>query len=213
MQIRDAVKFMMFQYPSLYKNPIDALIQLFCVHGDWTDDGDMYIHDYKELTKIKRELPHDMSKRETLECLKSLNIGYELENQATIAQWDFIESNIDSILSAPLINVYFGQEPHGHYFTKGISENYAAGIHFPDNIQQDWAKVLYKFLEHWLYRLNCEYGVGSEKVQTLHWWPKDVLKAREMILAARDRLHPIVHSGETYEQMNERMLKLFAELD
>lgn len=210
MNICDTVKGMLFTYPTLYKNPVDALVYLFCSSNEWVN-GELSVPGTEYLDTMKDDMPE--REESDLECLKSLHTGYKLKDMATLMQRQFIVDNIDDILAAPLINVYFGDDPRGYYFVKSISD-YSSAFHFPDDITKDWGMELSRFLDYWLYRLNIEYGVSTGKRgETLHWWPKDVLVARDKILDARKRLHPLLNNGQTFEEHEKEIEDMFKSLD
>ena len=211
MNIRDTVKGMLFTFPTLYNNnPVKALVDLFTMANNW-ENGELCINGITYESTMKMDITTYNTASADIESLRSLHMGWKLQEKAILMQRQFIADNIDDILSSPLTNVYFGDDPRGYYFTKNISR-YASAFHFPGNITKDWGDVLYKFLEYWLYRLNIEYGVSRGDIEDLHWWPKDVLSARDMILDARKRLHPLINNGQSYNDHEKTVYAMMTDM-
>lgn len=212
---KQTLKHSMMRYNSIHLNPVDVLIHLFCIIGngfEWKNgqlvDRCGSSKDIKNPKMKHYEQKIDKFLNGKSKALVALRKERELEAKARRIQENFVKRNIDTIVEANPTAVYFGREPRGYYFLKGICVQYARAFSFPNNIKKDWAQALYKFLNYWLEQLNCEYGVGY-KVHDISFWPKDIQEARQAILDVRTRLHPIVHNGQTYEQYIIKMKELF----
>lgn len=210
--VRETVKHSLLRFPTLYTSPVQVLVHLFAVLGNGLEwyrgelvSGEENSEEFKN-PKMKYE---DRWPVKDDEFLKSLNIGYKLKNLAFRKQCEFVEENIEDILDAPLTNSYFGERASGYYFLRGICYDQvpACAFRFPNNIKPDWAKTLYEFFEHWLTALNHEYGVSQKDYNDRSFWPEDIQKAREAIVAARKRLHPLAYNGQTWEQYEENCRK------
>lgn len=215
---KQTLKHGLLKYPTIFPNPVNVLEHMFCVIGngyEWKN-GELVDRcsevDFDNLTMKypeERELDPEI---ERIHASVENKTGNKLKDKARLVQMKWIADNIDAVLEANPTNVYFGNAPHGHYFTKGICLAYAKAFHFPDNIKKDWAEALYEFCQYWLVQLNVEYGV-SIKDNTLSWWPKDILEARKAILETRERLYPYAHDGQPYEQHVTQMKKIVDSLN
>jgi hypothetical protein len=196
----------LFLYPSLYRDPLDVLDHVFAVNGngyEWENgeltpweavDFDNLTMDYDDLDSTKgwkADFIRDYGNED--------RFALEDGAQRVIREW--VEKNIDRILAAPLVKSYFGSDYRDRsYVTKHISTTYACGLNFPDDITKEWGDVLYAYLENWLVRLNYAYGVSRRQEDAIKHWPKEVQDARRVILAARERLYPLINNGKSYAE-------------
>lgn len=217
---KQTMKHGLLHYPTIFPNPVNVCEHLFCIIGngyEW-DDGELVDKfspdkcDGPLAMKYPDNTERDADLARFEELIPHLAAERRLMGLAEHLRMKFVEDNIETILNGSPTTVYFGHGPRGYYFLKGICIKYAHAFDFPDDIKEDWAKALYTFLEHWLVSLNQEYGPGREKDDSLSWWPKDVLEARNKILETRIRLHPFAHNGQSYELHAARMRELFKDI-
>ncbi len=209
--LKQTIKYGMLRYPTLFPNPVNVLEHLFCVIGngyEWIDGELVDRFDRVEGTdKTTEPLTMKYPEEEEVESdlaafakyMEKLHTERRLQGLAQRMQMEFVDKHIDEIIEASSTAVYFGSGPRGYYFLKGISIKYSHGINFPDDIKPDWAEGLYEFLEYWLQNLSTEYGPPSKDGDVSHW-PADIQEARKALLETRERLHPIVYNGETYQE-------------
>lgn len=186
----------LFEYPTIFPNPVDVCVHLFCIIGNGYEWHEGELVDRYDRIK-DNEFVESMTMRDISPMMAEIyasvekSTGHKLKDAAQLIQMKFVEDNIDAIIDANPTNSYFGGEQGSSYFKKGICVKYAHAFDFPDDTKKDWADALYTFINHWLYVLNCEYGPGHEKDDPLAWWPADIREARKAILDARVRLHPL----------------------
>lgn len=214
--VKQTLKFCMLRYPTIFPNPVDVLIHLFCSIGtgyEWFNGELVDFHTSEEEMNISTmKYPEKRSVDPALAELET-SIGLTLKDQAKHIQMKFVEDNIDTIVNANKTNTYFGRERGGYGITKDIHIKYANAFSFPDTIKEDWAKTLCDFLQYWLYQLNVEYGAGDSKNDSLSWWPADIREARLVIAKTRARLYPYAHNGRTYEEHTAYIKELFKDLN
>jgi hypothetical protein len=213
--VRENLKFALFNYPSLYSNPIDVAKQWFSCNGNglqWNNKGqlgDMFTEKsskvmlYDDLEeRIKNSLEYD--------CIGN---RVRLEVEADRVKRDFVAKNIEAILDEGIAVSYFGSVHRpGYYFTKGVYFPGALGFNFPDNIAKDWGDALYSFFDTWLVALNIEYGVSAKDFRDISFWPQEAQNLRAEILKQRSRLFPLINDGITYEEHCESNRKLMDEI-
>lgn len=204
---KQTLKYGLLRYPTLFPNPVNVCEHLFCTVGtgyDWID-GELVdnFDPNKTNESLVMKYPDETENREDLAELEKLIPDFYAERKlkatARRIQMKFVQDNIETILIGSPVAVYFGNNLRGYYFLKGISIKHAHAFNFPENIKEDWAKGLYKFLEYWLVQLNTEYGV-SHQTHDVSFWPADIQQARTTIIETRNRLHPYAHGGQTYDQ-------------
>lgn len=227
--LKDTIRYSMLEYPTLHVNPVDVCEHLFCIIGngyEWRD-GELVdkftapeepptwvqrlLNLFRYTTKGGMKYPEPNERIAKMDPEYIRYSGILLKEDAEFVRMQWTENNIDAIIEASPLAVYFGDHPNGHYFLKGICPEYAKAFTFPDDIKEDWGVALYAFLNYWLYRLNVEYGVTQNKDEHLTW-EKDIQDGRTAIIEARNRLHPLINKGETYEQHVAAVKKLTAEL-
>jgi hypothetical protein len=214
--IKSMMRHSLLVYHSIFPSPVYVLCQWFTTIGngmEWDEkDGKLkqgYNDPDSELwTPRHRDIyPEDSALKELYEKRK-------LQNEWEDIEWDFIRNNIDRILESDYVNDFkSGSIGNKYYVTKGICTKYARAFTFPDNIDKEWAKLLYKFFDWWYVRLNMEYGVGNGKTNA-DWrshWPKDIFDAAVEMDKARDRLCVIIY-GQTQAERDEATRKLMEEL-
>lgn len=213
---KQTLKFSMLRYPTIFPNPVDVCVHLFCAIGngyEWYEGEMVDRFHHNEPLVMKYPLDRDMTpEMAAIHASVDARTGHKLKDQARFVQMKWTEENIDAIVDAIPTNVYFGSDPKSYYFRKGICLEHAHAFHFPEDIKKDWAEALYGFLQYWLVQLNYEYGPGRSKDDELLWWPEDIKEARKTILEARIRLYPLAHNGQTYEQGLEQSMKFLDSL-
>ncbi len=225
--IRELVKESLFTYPSLYAGGPGMILAHYFASGGtgygWDKNGALRNFcdektsskmDYSDLDERASRLPEDKD-------YADLYVGREMEIEAERVQRQFYEKNIDKILSAPLTTMYFGVQDHSR-LTKDVYPDTALGLQFPDNINEDCGMVLLKFYDHWLYRLNCEFGVGSYSKYKDHpanepfpWWPDNAAKAYRLINQAKVRLWELMYKrsyAEHCKEMNDLITEVLNEV-
>lgn len=222
------VRYALMTYPGLYQSPMAVLKFAFCSGSyDWDEDGNLVslgdeptgdeVMDFSDLD----ERAERRTTREYADATRSLDIRWELEESSERMQRQWVSDNIDRILAADLTAVYFNKAGGRHQWVKDISVDYANGLNFPDNINKDWAKVLYEFLDDWLVALNTEYGIspkyvsGPDKIpggEPMPFWPEDIKKAYKAISAAKRRLPKLIYTPEELAQQAEGCKMILAML-
>lgn len=196
---KTTLKRALLNYHTIFPNPADVCVHLFCVIGNG--------YEWKDGQLVDKWDPHGRKKKpdygdpsekwpDHLEDYLRKDITYQLSEKARKVQQQFVIDNIDDIVKGSPVAEYFGHR-RGYYLIKEICLDYARAFHFPDDIKPDWAEALYKFCYFWLQALNEEYRVGS-KGDVSHW-PTDITEAYEEIKKVRARLYSILHNGEPYE--------------
>lgn len=194
---------------NIFPSPIYVLRHWFAVIGngmEWDEkDGKLkygYQYDAELWTPRERETyPEDSLMKEYYEKCK-------LQDEWDDIEWKFILNNIDRIVESDYVNDFkdnrVGRSAGGHYVTEDISTKYASAFTFPDNIDKDWAKLLYSFIGWWYVRLNMKYGVGNQKRKEDYrgHWPEDIFAAATELDKSRDRLCVIIY-GKTQQQKDD----------
>lgn len=225
--LKQVVRYGLLNFPCIFPEPVYVMEHLFCVIGngyEWNRKGELESvfeeRDYNSGQMNYSDVDEAETYAQTMKdqyYLNDLYNGIMLRTNATRIRRKFIEDNMDMILSAPLTSHYF-EEYHrgGSYVISNISENHARGLDFPDNINKEWGEELYKFLDHWLVSLNKAYGVSVKDHNDISFWPKNAQDGYNAILAARERLYPLIHDGMTYaehvKECNELSERLISEV-
>lgn len=167
----------LLNYPEQYNCPLDVSIHLFCRIGNgyyWEADGT--VASFYSLT-VKKYAFSEMPKYSN----KELNISMQLERDASIAKYNFVQKNINKILKSDFTKPYFSSDRrHGYQITDSISDDTALAFTFPKKITKEWAVVLNEFLDWWTDNIRCFY---DEKP-----WPRNISKAYKNIEEQRTRL-------------------------
>lgn len=176
---KQQMKFGLLRYPSIFPDPLNVSIHLFAIIGNGYDWVDGELVDCYEPEKTDEPLTMKYSdaiedseldkEMKALDSMAGFYIERKLKDEATLARMKFIEDNIDQILETGPNTQFFGSST-SYYYKKGICTKYAKAFYFPDNIKEDWAKALYKFLEQWLYALISEYGPDIHRKEVLTKW-------------------------------------------
>lgn len=196
---RQTMKHCLLSYPTIFPNPLNVCVHLFCVIGNGYQWHKGQLVDRYEGAKIPKRMKYpkeDFSKDWSQKSIRQS--GIKIQNEARLHQMRFIEKNIDAIVAADPVNVYFGSSRQGCFVTDNICLEYADGLQFPDDIKKDWAQALYRFLDWWIDQLFEVYGTTPEG------WPEQIQQAHKEIVKARNRLHTIIHN-ETYAEYAVRI--------
>jgi hypothetical protein len=193
----------------IFPSPNYVLFHWFAVSGNgmkWDEeDGKLKHHsefesEIHEPMEFKNEFPENPS-------MEAFNTSRRLQSKWEQIRWNFVIENIEEIVNSKYTYDFNAgsvcSAPSGPYVTKGISTKYARGLNFPDNINKEWAILLYDFLRYWLVSLNMEYGVSNEKKKEEYrsHWPKDIYDASLEIDKAIERLYVIIY-GKTKAEMD-----------
>jgi hypothetical protein len=210
-------------YPTLYRSPKEVLIAAFTDRYSydslWDKDGNL-THpeiptatsmDYSDLDERVKE----NEDRVNSPVLRDLGTTFTLRIMKERMDRKFIEDNLEDILECAL-NEDFSisrVRRHRRYTIDLYNTKEYPAFTFPDNINKEWASLLYTFLGNWFPDLAGVYGYApyekdSEWQQWIAHWPEDVKALYAQIMDARERLHPHVYNGQTYDEYKNRMEKL-----
>lgn len=213
-------------YPMLYKSPKEVLISAFTsrysFNPAWDKNGNL-VHpeipsvpsmDYADL------IERDASNQERLSspALYSLGIAVRLRIEKERTDRKFIETHLEWILEHALHEGFDCDRRQRNYTIDVYGMDKYPAFTFPDNINAEWAKVLYAFLGNWLPDLAGIYGYaphvkGSVWQDWIVDWPEDVKTLYALIMDAQERLHPHVYNGQSYAEYKDKMKKIVEKLD
>lgn len=198
MTVYKTYKHLLTNYPNIFSCPLDVSCHLFAVIGngyEWSENGELAdcVRGDDYLLKDKDD-PLGLPERDErlLAEVPHLYAQFGLQDEAKRIKYKFILDNMEDVLRCSPDTSFFGSNIcYGHYVVKNICLKYAHGLNFPANITDDWAKTLHKFLNWWLYNLNCVYGL-SHKGESGPWWGQNALDAYEVIKKTRDEVNEII---------------------
>lgn len=198
MNVKSTYKDCLLNYPSIFQDPLAVSIHLFSVIGngyEWKDGELVSCHGERGDSKMRYDDLDEKIKKSKADaknpCLRDLCNGYVLRDEAEKLKRKFVEENIKTILASPCDFTFFRNdyEVGGSYITDCISVEYARGLHFPDDIKEDWKRALNEFLGWWLVRLNQYHRLGNGDLKKMRdHWPETALKDFNVIAEARKRL-------------------------
>lgn len=153
--------------------------------------------------------------------LKSLHDWNALENQAQRMKRKLIDENMDVIVAGSPTDCLFRND----YDYPRTIRNLIHGkqdtaepprfLYFPDDITPEWGEKVHEFHQWLLVRMNNEHGIGISG-STDHW-PEAAQALKEKIEMAQDRLHPLMHNGQTRQEhlqnIKSLMERLMSEID
>jgi hypothetical protein len=203
------------QYPILFPTPLSVLDHVFCVAGggyEWRKGELVDVYEpkyveapmkYDDLDDREEDNARRIAERDS-EYMSPLYTTFALESECLRNQRKWVEDNLDRILSARLVSHYGNGSKHAPMRgkTKEISLTYNNALNFPDDITKAWGDVLWEYLDHWLVTLNVVYMIGSARDidESIKHWPDAIKVARKAILAAQERLYPLLHNGKSYKE-------------
>lgn len=212
MNYKDTIKQMMFNYPSIFPNPLKAAIQLFFTVGNgyfWNKNGQLVSGYSNKMSPVM--LYDDLDERLTWgrTDIDIDRIQYNLEIELARTKRKFIEDNIDGLLSGNHYMTDF--EDNYLYYNNCVTHigQYHKLIDFPDNIAKDWGNGILEAMEWALYNLNKIYGVSYKCTGDVgEWWPEHARQSYYIILEVRERLRKILGqpSKEEREEFSSRMI-------
>ena len=197
-------------HPLIYPEPLDGTLHLFNSppdHYRWqrgelvrnfADDklaagGKM---DYSDLDQTAQALGHEGRKGHG-----KLEIGLHLARQ----QRQLVEQNINAISQADPTATYFRRSfdfpPSILELLQGKTVAQPGFLSFPDDIAPDWARALTRVHDWMLHAMRMHLGWDGQG-NTAHW-PESAKHLHEKILVAKERLHPLMHDGQSYADFTE----------
>jgi len=193
MNVKDTYRQIFNLYPGHMYCPLDVSKSLFDNSNyEWVD-GEL-VYPWEEQSYIE---PHFTGEREDkYGCLKSLNIGWRLCDDAKRLKIKFVQDNIEDMLNAPVCSSYFSSEIRHDYYSVNVNE-YASIFKFPQDIKPDWAEASLAFVEWWLTNLRRVHGVGHRG--QIDFWSDSNKASYKLLEDTRDKLYPIVH-GKTFKE-------------
>lgn len=210
--VRETMRHCLLTYPGIFTSPFQVVCHWFTTIGngyDWDSAGELVSHDYSNtpVTMYYSDLIENTADAKKYDDIAApenvfgeLRDNQLLEIEAEWMQRKFIEDNIERVLNGRIITNYFGSNTKGgRGVNSNISTTYAKAFNFPDHITKDWALALSQFIDHWFYILNLEYGVSQKDLENRSFWTENARDARLQLIAARDRLYPVLY-GKTYVQ-------------
>lgn len=212
---RQVVRRGLTQYPSLFPTPLSVLDHVFCVSGggyEWRK-GELvdvfqpkYVEapmTYDDLNDREERNAERIAERDS-EYMSPLYTSFALESECLRNHRQWVEANLDRILSARLVSHYGSGSAHAprSYKTTNVSLNYNNALNFPDDITKEWGDVLREYLDHWLVTLNVVYMIGSNRDmdEAIKHWPEEAKAVRKAIQTAIARLFPLMNNGKDYHE-------------
>jgi hypothetical protein len=201
-------------HPLLYPEPLDVMVAIFNGNSNmewqkgnlvslYQEARDISVMDYSDLIERHAPRPEDGP-------MKAFYASRWLEVQAKTQARNLVDQHMDIIVNADPTLTYFRSNFHHsgsiRDLINGETGAQPAFLHFPDDIQPDWGDAIVQFQNWLLLAMNNMHGVGIAG-QTEHW-PTAATALKEKINTARERLHPLLHNGQTYQEYCTQMQAL-----
>ena len=139
-------------------SPLACSIHLFCVVGngyEWNAEGNLFAN-YRDDSEY---VP--TPSREHLTDSKELQSKFRLEDEAKALRRKFVIDNLEELLTVdPTTSLWRPDTSFRGYYEDNPCTKYALMFTYPDNVQQDWARVLYSVSHWWTVHLRHAYGVS-----------------------------------------------------
>lgn len=183
--------------PTIYPEPLDALLFLMLARGEWVG-GQWTIPGVKI-----DDRPMEFS---DLDSLDIDDASWRLSRAISRRQRQTMDENMETILEANPTAVYF-RPSFLKYFrdrelVDGKVPEKAPFLEFPDDIQPDWGHAIKHFQDWLLVEMNQKHMLSPNKdmEQARAHWPAAPLALSRQIQQARERLHPLLHGGQSYAE-------------
>lgn len=212
-------------YPMLYPEPVDLIVEMLGDSGnfEWRggelcetheipeDRGNGERMDYSDLDEEQARLDG-----ETDAYMEDLNAWHGLEIQAQRMKREFMDINMAVIVAAnPTESLFRNDFEHSRIIRELISGKKVNGmdaryLYFPDDITPEWSEKLVQFHDWLLVRLNNEYMATT--TGSIDHWPEEAQLLKDKIEVAQNRLHPLIHNGQTRQEYIQYRHALVSEL-
>ena len=223
----ETLKSALINYPTLYPEKIDVWISILTKKPweyEWKNGQLINVYGGGQLTKMdysdlnERANSHDPSQENG--PMNSYYAHRKVEIEAEKMQRKFIEKNLDVICQDSWTTNLFRQDylldrSQTEWILQSKPFEDVICFNFPDDIQQDWGKLLEDFYSWTEVRLNNHYGL-SQKTEMRTHWPEKALTFLQTIEDARERLFPLLNNGQSLEDHRKEMKvftqKIFADI-
>lgn len=201
-------------YPLLYPEPLDIMVAILCGNStmEWQQGNlvpsyaqtrDTSVMNYSDLNLDNRtDNPGD--------AMSAMYDKRWLQAQSQVQARRLVDQHMDIIVNADPTTTYFRSRFHQsgsiRELVNGKVGKEAAFLCFPDDIQPDWGQAIVQFQDWLLQSMNDTHGIGIAG-QTDHW-PEAARVLKENIRSARERLHPLLHGGQSYKEHCGNMQRL-----
>lgn len=207
--VAQTMRHCLLNYPGIFPCPLAAAIHWFSCIGngmEWVN-GEL----------VNSYVDHDAGDTMRYDDLDDLSgmIGkvsgtlpdrFTLVDGAHRIMRKYVEDNIDTICQNTATLRLFDYRPTSHYYTEGISIEYARGLNVPENITKDWAEAVYDFLSEWKTALRQRYGVGEiEKL------PQEIQKVFKQFNVVERTIYPVLY-GKDYDTVIANRKAMFEAL-
>ena len=166
------VKKLLLTYPSIFKNRLDALVNIFTTSNyRWTEEGRMVSDDLTQAASSmcyddieRREAQHSENLDENVSILSRVNEmrGFEIANER--ARRDAIAANIDLVASQMPSSARFSYEhmQHMNLNSECLSDYYLGGAPF-SSIDPAWLDAAEEFIQVLRYSFNVLFHLHYDK--------------------------------------------------
>jgi hypothetical protein len=218
---REMMRECLLAYHSIFPTTTHVLCHWFTTAGggyEWSEkDGRLKSWETLDESEITSKIESNfetIAERGSNISDSRLSNSYKMRQQIETLQYQFVIDNIDTLLDSCYHIPHIDNLRYTSYLTTDAGIKYCNAFNFPDNIDKEWARILYDFLGFWNYQLNVFYRVGSDKTykDSISHWPAHALEVQSAIESAKKKLFPVFSNGVTLERHNERLTKLIQEI-